>query len=203
MKTHKNILVSVLNIVIFLFPLFLSCSNNSNNNKYIHESLNQVGKKLIRKVNIDTGGISSIIKYYSLDTFPDGPEIHYDLKGKITKWLWYTKGEKYIIYGIYYDGNGKFKTQKGEPFLSAINYDSALAIQTVNPPGVNYLVGYRDFENGKIMNKILKEPGKTDSTSWITVPGHQFKKGHIYMVYFYIADSTGKLIDSLYQELAP
>lgn len=193
----------IINCMFFLV-LALSCSESSKEKSSIHERLNQEGTSLVRRITNDTGAIREVVKYYTLDTFPRGAEIHYSTRGKIRKWLWFKKGVKYAVYGIYFDENGKFKSQRGVPFLNAVNLGkNTLAIETVNPPNTNFLVGYRDFENGKIMHKLLKEPGKSDSTSWMTVPGHQFKKGHNYMVYFYIADSAGKRIDSLYQELAP
>ena len=157
----------------------------------------------MRNVYYDTGNTKMVLKYYSLDTVAHGAEIHYGFNDKITKWMWWDKKFKYVQYAVYFDTNQVYQYQKGMPFLNAINAgNDALGVEVVNPP-INYLVGYRDFKDGNIVRKMLKEPGKTDSTAWITIPNHKFENDHQYIVYFYVVDSNDSILDSISQDLKP
>jgi len=201
-KKHTNI--QYWEIIIFIaFFIIISCNENKGNKKLLHENIYLQDNHLVRKILFDTGETRKVIKYYTLDTFANGAEIHYDSLGKIIKWLWFKKGIKYALYGVYFN-NGKYIDKMGNPFVAALNLNNnTLAVEMANPPGVNYLFCYKDFLNNKLIRQVLKEPGKTDSTSWVTVHDHKFIDGHKYMVYYFIVDDKNKLLDSSYQELAP
>ncbi|HRO43823.1 MAG TPA: hypothetical protein PL009_13380 [Flavipsychrobacter sp.] len=180
-----------------------SCGQNSEDKPFVHDTLYQKNDYLIRQVNYDTGSTKKVIKYYSVDTFSDGAEIHYDRANEIKKWLWFDKNQRYALFGVYYQ-NGHYQKRKGIPFFTALDLnDSTLAIEMANPPNVNYLFSYKEFVKGKLIRFLLKEPGKTDSTSWVTIPDHQFKNGHDYSICFYILNEKQIMLDSVCQELHP
>ncbi|MBS1773945.1 MAG: hypothetical protein JST82_13890 [Bacteroidetes bacterium] len=184
--------------------LCLCCKSKKNAENLVHETLYEDHSSLVRKVVYDTGDTKQVLKYYTRDTFANGAEIHYAVTGKIKKWLWFIKGTKYAIFGVYYDNNGNYARKMGQPIFNAVSIDdSTLAIQLANPPNLNCLFSYKESIEEKMLRLLIKEPGKTDSTSWVTIPKPNFEKGHKYYTCFYVLNENKEPIDSTCQELLP
>jgi len=200
-----------INILLFIYALSIAnaCTlHDTGSGDRRNSPLHREGNDLIRYVLYDNGKLK-MLKHYTLDTIPNGAEVHYYTNGEIMKWLWFDASKrdsihKYAQYGVYFDSSGNYLYHRGMPFLSAFKItDSTLAIEITNPPGINYLFGYIEQNNNAIIRRLIKEPGKTDTTSWVTIPYPNFKNGNQHFTCFYIIDKSEKKLDSLCQELFP
>jgi hypothetical protein len=198
---NKNF-ISIIFALIIISAECCDFKNNvtARNKRIVYE---QVGKKLLLGKEYDSLGNLILIKYYNQDTISKGAEIEYYSNGNIYKWKWFDTTNKYAYCAVYYDTNGKFKSFKGTPFVNGGEFNDVTYIQTINPPAVKFVVGYRDFYKGKLLKQQVYEPALTDSTSWIMLSEYKYNKNHTYFVYFYFVDSVSKIIDSAYREIVP
>jgi len=188
--------------ILIILIIFLSCKNNEK--KKVYESkIYRKGVYLIKEDYYENG-VLRFKKHFTLDTVPMGSEITYYPNSKIAKWKWFGENHKYAYIGVYYDSNGFYNSFKGTPFIQAgKSINGETFVELVNPPNVNYLLGYRDFFNDKVVYQQAYEPGLTDTTSWVTLNNYKYDSTHKYFLYYYFLSTDSLIIDSSYREIVP
>ena len=145
-----------------------------------------------------------LLKQMSLDSINNnGYQIHYGENGEIKKWLWFNKNEKYPEIVIYFDSLGNYESFKGTPFLSAGSRENKKVIQVVNPPIINYMLGYREFKDSIIVKQEAYYPGVAMGKGWLVIDEHEFVEGYKYFIYYYFLNDNKRIIDSAFVELLP
>jgi len=155
------------------------------------------GRYFINEVR-DSVGRLIMKQRYNQDTVADGAAITYYSNGKIKNWKWYNNNNIPDC-GLYYDTTGKFYGFRGDPFIKGIRHlkDSSFEIEMVNPPNVQYTTTLEEFYKNKPLSCFCYDPAITDSCSWICIGAHndyKYKKGHIYILSFYVIDSNYKIL---------
>jgi hypothetical protein len=197
-----------INFVLIIFALIFFVIEGCKFKKNVtarkeHIVFEQLGNNFLLRKDFDSLGNLVSKKYFNQDTIAKGEEIEYHSNGSIYKWKWFDTLNKYAYCAIYYDTNGKFLSYRGTPFISGGKYNEKTYVQLINPPAVNFFVGYREIYKGKILKQQAYEPALTDSTSWVMLSEYKYEKKHSYFIYFYFVDSFNKIIDSASRELLP
>ncbi len=168
--------------------------------KYTYELIDS---NLIYREYFDNGNLKRE-KWFRQDTIAEGVELEFDsVSNQIKRWIWFDTTSRYPLIIVYYDSNGHFNRFRGMPFISSGKYRDGVAIQMVNPLNTKYLMGYRDFYKGNLLEESVYEPGVKGNTSWVTLDSHKFEPNHKYFLYYYFVDSNRMIIDSASVELLP
>jgi hypothetical protein len=159
--------------------------------------------RIIKEIRNNNGILISKITLSS-DSSPINETIEYYTSGKIKKWVWYDKPNKYPLFGVYYNENGSLQQIRGTPFIWApITSSNKTAVEIVKPPVITTNVVYCDYLNNVLKRKITYEPTVTDSTQWITLDEYKYDSLHkYYLICKFICSKTSK-IDSFITELVP
>jgi len=196
----KNIFI--IEVVVSLILTLTSCNEKQNKGK-VNVKYSVIGKFILKEVFYDNKKLKSK-STLTLDSIQIHEQIEYFSNGEIKKWLWYDKLNDYPVFGLYFDSIGKYKKIGGTPFIRAPKIpDGSIAIELVNPPNIKSLLVYRDFFKNKLQRQIIYEPGKTDSTEWVTLDEYKYDSTHKYFLTYIMLDKLNNKIDSVKTELEP
>jgi hypothetical protein len=149
----------------------------------------------------DSAGILIYTQHYSKDSLPWGEKILYYNKGKINKWYWYQKNEKYPEIIITYDFDNTYNSYKGTPYLSSESLgNSHILVKLVIPPYVSFEITYLAIESGVITRSKKYFPTRTDSISYLTID-HYFEPNKVYYLKTVFFDKYNVPRDSMNIEL--
>lgn len=191
-KITKSQMNKVL-IFIFVTLCMIGCNlNNEQENNdflYIDQTVHDKDGRLIKEGRL------------TYSNKPIGAEVEYNPEnGDIVKWKFYDTNYIHPLVVVYYE-NKKFIGFKGNPFLYGSQFKGKTVVTMINPPNVKYLMGYRDFKDGTMVNEQAYEPGITEGRATVVLKYHKFEEGHTYFVYYYFMNEKGKIQDSAYIEL--
>jgi len=149
----------------------------------------------------DSIGNLILTRQLDFDSTIKGVEKEY-INGKLAKWKWYEKGQKYPRIIIYFDSFENYIGFKGTPFIKEFyTVEGYVASQMVNLPLDNYMIGYREFENGTVRKQVAYIPGIGDGFAWVTLKDHKYKPQNKYYLFFYVLNKENEIIDSLELQL--
>lgn len=138
------------------------------------------------------------------DSSSYGEDIYFDEQGKYEKWYWYERHQRYPDAAIYYFNIGSKNDSVigGHPILKVLKSSkSNLLIEMINPKNVNSVLEVRELKNKKLINTKAYYPGKTDTTSWVTLKNFSILKNHEYYLYYFLLDKKKQIIDSFSTEI--
>lgn len=190
----------IVNILI-LFGFLVSCESEislkhraySQNNSIVYERVNDKGQiEYKRRLN--------------KDFIPKGEVVTFGENNRVKRWSWHDEstGLKYPYLICYYGNDGIYDSMRGTPFLGVFpTIGNQLAFELANPPSVLLEVEYRAYHKNKLTRKITFEPGRTDSTCWITLNSEELEFGNNckFWLYYYILDENRQRIDSAVTEI--
>ena len=149
----------------------------------------------------DSTGKLILTRQLDFDSIIKGVEKEY-INGKIAKWKWYEKGQKYPRIILYFDSLEKYNGFKGTPFIKEFYTEEGyVASQIVNIPLTNYVIGYREFRKDKVIKEIPYYSVIGDGFAWVTLDDHKYNPESKYFLYFYVINEKNEIMDSLEMQL--
>jgi len=177
-------------IYLFIALLFnVSCTKSKNEINTL--DINDLTEK---KVYDDDDDLMEVYTLTQDFNFKNERSFWYKNKA-IKKWYWYNGDTSNVpFFIINYDSLGNYIDCKGMPFINAhTTKDGFTAIEFVQPPTDKVFSEYRDYFEGELVDKVIYEPAKSDSTMWVTLLTHRYDSTHSYYVYFVLLNEDNTL----------
>lgn len=173
--------------ILIISFLFFSCKNQQNEINIISPIYIETDSCIIMN-EFDSTGSLIISRQLDFDSIIYGSEQEF-VQGKLRKWKWFEKGQKYPYMIIYLDNNERYSGFKGTPFIFQFyTKEGYVASKMVNIPFLNVIVGYKEYQDNVKKKHVPHIPGIANKYAWVTLDEHKYDSTYEYYLCYYIVD---------------